>query len=32
VRAEGDKMGQMRQTLQEIKGRSVQLRARIENL
>jgi small GTP-binding protein len=32
VRAEGDKMKQMRQTLQEIEQRSVQLRARIESL
>jgi hypothetical protein len=32
VRAEGDKMQQMQQTLEEIKQRSVQLRARIENL
>jgi small GTP-binding protein len=32
VRAEGDKMEQMQQTLQEIDQRSVQLRAQIENL
>jgi hypothetical protein len=32
VRAEGDKMKQMQQSLQEIEQRSVQLRAKIENL